>query len=67
MSKLHVVIKTERGAEHGQVIGQSTDEQKMNDLARSEMGGRFSKSGNTYKNNRLEIDVVDKDDLRNTY
>lgn len=28
MAKTHVVIETERNAEHGQVIGQSTDKQK---------------------------------------
>ena len=64
---IHVVIETEKNAEHGQVIGQSTDKQKMDDLARSRMGGQFGKSGDTFRNNSKTVDVVDKDDLRTTY
>lgn len=67
MLKTHVIIETPKGDQHGQVIGQTTDEQKANDIARSRMGGSFAKTGDTYRNNQRTVDVVDKDDLRNTY
>jgi hypothetical protein len=67
MSFLSVIIETLTGSKQGKVIGQTTDPKKANDIARSRMEGKFSKSGDTYKNNKKAVDVVKKSDLRDTY
>ena len=67
MSFLSVIIETLTGAKQGKVIGQTTDQKKAQDLARSRMSGKFAKSGDTYKNNKKAVDVVKKSDLRDTY